>query len=327
MNDKVYFCILSSWYHFLGASSYFEALGGRARKLVVLVEVFFDKKVSIDPEKLRKYTGEVVFVNTLAEAIVSLNEEIFVTVVSPFEMPFYASRALRRVNIDHDFVVIEEGIGTYGGKLKTAKAAVRESIGAGGRWGWFYFFTFEFKYVLKWFYFLAFKKTYWFNFDRSGRVLNARVRENYIKAFSWIALDGQSEINFEGRRVFLFVTSPFLELKLCDLDEYMFVVDKVISQALVDEIIVIKPHPIERVNKYSSGLRLSPSVPLEMVLFQLPKENVRVFSFASTSIYTAYILFGIKTHRISSFDLSFGGLSASQQRIIELCSLSETVDW
>lgn len=326
MDDKVYFCILSSWYHFLGASSYFEALEGQARKLVVLVEVFFDNKISINPEKLWKYTGELIFVNTLDEAVLTLNKEAFVTVVSPFEMPFYASRALRRFGIDHDFVVIEEGIGAYGGKLKTAKAAVRESIAANDRLAWFSFFIFGFKFTFKWFYFLAFKKIYWFNFDRSGRVLDERVRRSYVKAFSWIALEGGAELSFKGREVFLFVTSPFLELKLCEFDEYMSVVDKVISQASEGEVVVIKPHPIERVNKYASGLKLNPNIPLEMVLFQLPKESVRVFSFVSTSIYTAYILFGIKTHRISSFDLSFGGLSAPQQRIIEQCSLPETFD-
>lgn len=326
MTDKVYFCILSSWYHFLGASSYFEALEGRTKKLVVLMGVFFDKKVDVNPDKLRKYSDEVVFVNNLTDAVLNLKGEVFVTVVSPFEMPFFASKALRRVGINHDFVVIEEGIGAYGGKLKTARAAAREYVAASGKRAWIYFFIFGFKYIFKWGYFLRFKKTYWFNFDRSGRTFNSHVRENYTKAFSWIVLGDRSEVSLEGRRFFLLVTSPFLELNLCGFDEYMSVVGKVISRAEVGEVVVVKPHPIERVDKYAGKFIVSPDTPLELVLSQLSGGDVRMFSFTSTSIYTAYILFGIKTHRISSFDFSLGGLSAPQQRIIELCSISE-VDW
>lgn len=313
----VIICIVNSWYHGLGAYSYLlETLGRKKQveKIIFYSGGFFDAKVSclsfFDFDQFGEKFEVVEGWAELDGAIGRISSDDECLLITPSKLPYYAVRSLVNNDLKFSMLLVEEGIGSYGGFVQDIKAAVRES--RGWRRKIRALFAYGYKKLVISKYSASSEK--WLNFNSDGS-LNDRVVKAYRKAL--VEISSQIDEDIPDFDV-VFLTSPFVELGLQSKEEYL---TSLVKEGVKGRVLV-KPHPIERINKYEKiGFTVySGGLSSELILMSMFSKP-EVYCFSSTSLYTSKIFFDLKVCRMKEGDKFYSSLSRSQKKIIDLCSV------
>lgn len=319
-NNHTYIASVSSWYHMLGVTSYFYGNQKKAKKLIIIVGSFFGFTPFANKEFFNNCADEIIILKSL-EKLKSLalpvNNKYTIISTSPY--PYNVSQALKSKKLNFNLIIIEEGIGTYGGYKQRIQAICRESSSPKKTDKAKLVLRDSISLLIKKIIFKKTKKEYWLNFDKKNLDINNNVVIGYQTAIEKIK---KNNTDLDLKKSIIIITSPFVELGLVDSDKYINYIKSLTKKT--NRNIYIKPHPIENKNKYESiGIVIDPSTPIEMILCNYPKETI-LYSFSSTSLYTAKLFFNLNVIRLNEFDLFYNLLGKNQKKIIDSMSKKTT---
>lgn len=308
--EKILVCEFSSWYHLLGIFSFLRFLNKKFRKLVFIHNGFKGVKINFPFFIFDIYSEEVIHCKhgDIRKEIEKKDKVVFLT-QNKFSIKFPMLAILGGFSIKT--TLIEEGIGSYGGWKEHFRALVREKILSESgvvrkTTGAFNVLT---KIPVVLFSFML-KKNNWYIFDEKGNA-KREVVEAYKSALNDL-LKFYDIPEFNNNES-VFISSPFAELGLIDEAEYVSNVTKIVNGKR--EGFLIKPHPIERLHKFD-GMRIVEDIPFELILAKNKNNNINVYCFGSTVLYTSNIFSEVKPFWVKGYDCFYGLFSSLQKKIM-----------
>ena len=306
--------ICNSWYHSLGIASYIiKKIGvNNVDKLLVFSGGLLGCKAElVDFSNLDGFSGILKSVNSwecFVDEVGKLDQKSECLLIAPSIAPFRAVKALADKKINFSLVVCEEGIGSYGGFVQTARANIRERDGLRNKAIGIFSIILKRQYVKK----KAEKITYWLNFDAKG-VSRDEVVISYQTALSMIQMPVCKKIedNYDS----IFFSSPIVELGIQSEYRYM---NQIINILGAESRVIVKPHPAENIAKYKKyNIDVYEEIVSSEVMLRNLPSNINIYALSSTVLYTSNLFYGIKTHRVSGIDFFYNTLSRSQKKIID----------
>ncbi|HEX6592498.1 MAG TPA: hypothetical protein VF050_10910 [Moraxellaceae bacterium] len=316
-------CEYTTWYHLLGVLAYLHSLPERpAHVIFVRGGSFFGNTVAFPQAVAETLAERVSFCSDsagLAEYLPGVRARGRpVVLVTPQQYPLRPALELHRHGIRHRVIVTEEGIGSYGGEWQVLSALWREWRAQGT-------LTLQraaaalFTRLAKMVYFLPRKREYWQLFDRRSWLPRPEVVAAYKAVLPALAGARRTEPPLPLPCT-LFMSTPLYELGKMDADRFRQLLLAVADNAGGREQLVIKPHPIEGLEKYAGYRVIAPGTPLELLLLETNPEQVRLVGFSSTTLYTSWLFFNIRPLRVAAGDWLYDGLSRRQKGIINACT-------
>lgn len=299
----------------LGVASYFYGNRIKVKKLIVIVGSFFGFTPSTNKDFFKNCADEIIIFNSLEEfkkSYLPVDNSSKYKLISTSPYPYSVSSALKLKKISFNLIVIEEGIGTYGGNIQKIRAIWRETPSKNKTIKIKSFLKKTTALLIKKIIFYRIKKEYWLNFNKKNLSINKEVITGYKIALKKIK---EKNTEIELKNPIVIITSPFVELGLVSPDKYINYLKKITEKT--SKNIYIKPHPIENQEKYKTiGTIIKGSIPIEIILCNLPKET-KLLSFSSTSLYTAKLFFNLNVIRLHEFDIFYNLLGNKQKKIID----------
>lgn len=317
--NKCYICVYQSWYHFLGLCSFFESLGESQYLIIVHKRSFYGVGSLTDDNTFKKYSKNLEVVDDIDKLnfLIKKYDIRKFTIISPAENPYGVAKILKKNHILFNIVVIDEGLGSYGSIRRSLLCEARD-MNVQSLWPFcFCFFAASFKYVVKKILFCRIKKSYWMIFDKDTLVLNNSVVKYYMSALNSL-FQKYRYIVVENGRYCLFLSVPYVELGIFSSKDHKEMVNQIACRC--DSIFLVKPHPIESVEKYKFFETVDPKIPIEILIKKFSSSTVEVYALSSTCIYTLYVFFGIRCKRLARYDLFYKAMSKKQKIIVDMCS-------
>lgn len=299
----------------LGVASYFYGNRIKAKKLIVIVGGFLGFTPSANKDFFNNCADEIIIFNSLEDfknSSFPIDNKNRYKLISTSTHPYNIYSILKSKKISFNIIIIEEGIGTYGGSIQTLRAKWREKPSENKITKIKYLLKNSIALLIKNIIFFKIKKEYWLNFNKKNLNINKEVIIGYQTAIKNIK---ENNTDLELKNSIIIITSPFVELGLISPDKYINYLKNITKKTKKN--VYIKPHPIENQEKYKSiGTIINGSIPIEMILCNSPKDTT-LLSFSSTSLYTAKLFFNLNVIRLREFDLFYESLGKKQKKIID----------
>tara|TARA_Y100000815_G_scaffold274257_1_gene307782 strand:+ start:4088 stop:5086 length:999 start_codon:yes stop_codon:yes gene_type:complete len=316
-------CKFSSWFHLVSILSYLEGLNTRPATVVFFQDSFMGRRAPVDESVLLNCADNVFFFTSFKELDGFFCTEVGLdkasatrmALVTPSKRPYRFYRLLKKYSSNVSFTLTEEGLGSYGGILQDVRACVREDLGGS-------LMPLAVKYMVAsilivgldlYFSLVERRREVFFLFDRA-LVINEDVKSRYLKTIQ--RLVPENYIFLRGQSFVLVLTPPVVELGVLSKDEFLICLSELRDSCQMDGEFVIKPHPVEELEKYSGLSVLPAGIPAEWVLTRCSDQISGVVTPSSTSAYLAKALFGREVVRFAGFDPLYNTLSRRQQRLV-----------
>ncbi|MFT7009301.1 MAG: hypothetical protein ACJAXJ_003849 [Colwellia sp.] len=259
-------------------------------KIIFFVDEHWGHK-TLTLSKLKEYTDIPVVIKLVSDfdlrSLVSVNCIYFASISDISYKPyFYLRKTVKK------FLIVEDGLGTYAGRLHWTKVIYRErGIYLSTR----YFLSSFFKRLL--FLFVRKKKI---KFLTLFNLKSLSQNSMFIKELrSYYLFKNKTKLISIFKPTVIFVSGPVIERGILNEDEYNIVLNSLRDSCSDKELdFVIKKHPAEYAFDYND-FELLEDGSLEDFVFINSEHVVELIGFFSTALITCKVLFDTKSHYIN----------------------------
>jgi hypothetical protein len=277
-------------------------------KIIFFVDEHWGHK-TLTLSKLQEYTELPVVIKFARDfdlkSLISLNCIYFASISDISYKPYFYLRKTVK-----SFLIVEDGLGTYAGRLHWTKVIYRER---GAYLSARYFLSSFIKKIL----FLTIRK-------KNIRFLTLFNLKTLSPNYKFI-MDLRLYYSFKNKTkpvsikkpTAIFVSGPVIEKGILSVEEYNFVLNSLRNSCLDKEFdFVIKKHPAEYAFDYN-GFELLEDGSLEDFVFINNEQIVELIGFFSTALITCKVLFDTKSHYINYHKASVNNRPARIIKIIK----------